>query len=298
MLTNDIRWPHSVGMFYSAFTYFLGFLVIIGPGFMFEKSDLPRVILYLHAAPAKKFKIANTKIKGWPKINSKRMQKDLRKRFGGINDSNVVLITNSFFTKKQLSKFLEKDCKVIFPPVQIIKFNKYFNKEKKPKVVTLARISPEKKLDYALEIIKETGLEYELCGYAKRDIEIQTFNELKSKILPKNITITRDLTEKEIEELFSTAKVYFHSSNEPFGISIVEAIASGCIPIVPNESAHLETVPFDELRFNNKEEAKQKLIKAINGEFDHYKIKLKKHIEMFSENSFQEKMISEIEYKE
>lgn len=26
-LTNDIRWPHSVGMFYSAFTYFLGFLV-------------------------------------------------------------------------------------------------------------------------------------------------------------------------------------------------------------------------------------------------------------------------------
>lgn len=26
-LTNDIRWPHSVGMFYSAFTYFLGFQV-------------------------------------------------------------------------------------------------------------------------------------------------------------------------------------------------------------------------------------------------------------------------------
>jgi len=76
-----------------------------------------------------------------------------------------VLITNSFSTKKQLSKFLEKDCKVIYPPVRIIKFNKYFNKEKKPKVVTLARISPEKKLDYALEIIKETGLEYQLGGY-------------------------------------------------------------------------------------------------------------------------------------
>ena len=26
-LTNDIRWPHSLGMFYSAFTYFLGFQV-------------------------------------------------------------------------------------------------------------------------------------------------------------------------------------------------------------------------------------------------------------------------------
>ena len=26
-LTNDIRWPHSVGLFYSAFTYFLGFRV-------------------------------------------------------------------------------------------------------------------------------------------------------------------------------------------------------------------------------------------------------------------------------
>jgi len=26
-LTNDIRWPHSLGLFYSAFTYFLGFQV-------------------------------------------------------------------------------------------------------------------------------------------------------------------------------------------------------------------------------------------------------------------------------
>jgi len=26
-LTNDLRWPHSIGMFYSAFTYFLGFQV-------------------------------------------------------------------------------------------------------------------------------------------------------------------------------------------------------------------------------------------------------------------------------
>ena len=26
-LTNDIRWPHSLGLFYSAFTYFLGFKV-------------------------------------------------------------------------------------------------------------------------------------------------------------------------------------------------------------------------------------------------------------------------------
>ena len=26
-LTNDIRWPHSIGLFYSAFTYFLGFKV-------------------------------------------------------------------------------------------------------------------------------------------------------------------------------------------------------------------------------------------------------------------------------
>ena len=26
-MTNDIRWPHSLGLFYSAFTYFLGFKV-------------------------------------------------------------------------------------------------------------------------------------------------------------------------------------------------------------------------------------------------------------------------------
>ena len=69
------------------------------------------------------------------------------------------------------------------------------------------------------------------------------------------------------------------------------------IPIVPNNSAHVDTVPFEELRFNNKSEAIEKLRHAMNGEFDHLKEKLKHHIENFSEETFQKKMIEEIESK-
>jgi len=47
-------------------------LVIIGSGFMFEKSDLPRVILYFHAFPETSLKIAYAKFKGWPKIYFKK----------------------------------------------------------------------------------------------------------------------------------------------------------------------------------------------------------------------------------
>jgi glycogen synthase len=54
--------------------------------------------------------------------------------------------------------------------------------------------------------------------------------------------------------------------NEPFGISTVEAIAAGCVPIVHNSGGQREIVPFDDLRFNDKIEAVEKVknLKNLN----------------------------------
>ena len=45
-LTNDIRWPHSVGLFYSAFTYFLGFKVNEGEYKLMGLSAYGKPIYY------------------------------------------------------------------------------------------------------------------------------------------------------------------------------------------------------------------------------------------------------------
>ena len=60
----------------------------------------------------------------------------------------------------------------------------------------------------------------------------------------KKIHLLKNMERSYLVEKMNTSKVYFHCSKETFGISIVESISAGCIPIVPNNSAHKETVPF------------------------------------------------------
>lgn len=271
-------------------------VIIIGPGFIFEQSKVPKIILYLHGPLQDEIDMVNTKFKGWRAIYYKKIQNDLRRRLDSLSDPNVTLITNSNFTKNSLTKITKNECKVIYPPVQVSKFLKNFFNKKDKKIVTLCRFGPRKKLDFALDVMIGTDFNYQLSGYAKRDIQIEIFTKLKKKANHyQNITVTKNLSDEEPISFLSSAKVYFHPCEESFGISVIEAIASGCIPIVPNNSAHLETVPFEELRFDTRAEACEKLQKAMNSEYDNYKSDLKNHIEQFSEENFEKKMITQIE---
>src|SRR3990172_3947140 len=81
------------------------------------------------------------------------------------------------------------------------------------------------------------------------------------------------------------------------GITIIESIAAGCIPIVPDNSAHIETVPFSELRYipNNFNDATDKIKRAMKGEFNHLVESLQKTIAKYSKENFKKSFIDYIE---
>ena len=50
-----------------------------------------------------------------------------------------------------------------------------------------------------------------------------------------NVTLFPNLARPQMDELLAKARVFLHyKRNEGFGISTVEGIAKGCIPVVPD----------------------------------------------------------------
>ena len=139
-----------------------------------------------------------------------------------------------------------------------------------------------KDLDYDYDIIRNTKTKLNVLYYKNLEYRIKTENCQK-------INLLKNLERKNLVEKVNKSKIYFHCSPETFGITVVESIAAGCIPIVPNIGGHKETVPYDALRYteNNSIDAKQKILDALSGSFDHLIPILQSNIQKFDISNFQ-----------
>ena len=269
-------------------------IIINSGGLMLDEINVDNVILYCHSIFDEEFEFINKKFGGVKGIFLKMAQNLFRKKLSYIKDPKIKLISNSNYTKNVMKNRYGRDSTVVYPPVNLETYSKLYNLPKMNKVITIARASREKNLEFAVNVAMETDLKHNIiCKLNPRQKSL--FDKLRQISKNKDISWLLDMPSREKEQELSSSKVYFHPSKETFGISVVEAIAAGCIPIVPNNSAHLETVPFNELRFNEKKDAIEKLQNAASGKYDYLKPKLKKHIEKFSIESYQKGMLTKIE---
>lgn len=107
----------------------------------------------------------------------------------------------------------------------------------------------------------------------------------------ENVTLLPDATGAQVAELLQTCTVFLHSKRfEHFGLSVVEAIASGCVPVVHDSGGQREIVPFAELRYRDAEQAATIVRRALGGEFDALVPRLQQHIRRYDEGRFRETM--------
>ena len=67
---------------------------------------------------------------------------------------------------------------------------------------------------------------------------------IKQYGLEETVEIRKNVSLSELLDIMARSKVYLHTkTSEHFGISIVEAMAAGLIPIVPDYGGPLEFVP-------------------------------------------------------
>jgi len=261
------------------------------------RSD-QQIIIYCHHDFPNETNKAVTKYKGIWSWYYKPYYKLSQKFLDQITNKNIHLIANSKYIHESIQKKFGKDSTIIHPPVELSEFTQSIPKKKK--VITLSRYSQEKHLEFAIDVMKDLDVNYTMMGNTKTRTNEIYYEQLTKKISDtknRTITLLKNIARKNVVNELVESKVYFHASPETFGISIIESMASGCIPIVPNNSAHVETVPIEELRFeqNDIEDARNKIQKALLGDYDKHIEFLKNSSTKYDKRSFKKKITDYIE---
>ena len=207
------------------------------------------------------------------------------------NDKQVA---NSIFTKEALLKAYPSfngEVEVIYPPVEKVALQE---REKKPNlVVSLGRFSPDKRQMEQIEIASKCpNLEFVLMGFINSKAYFEQCQERIEHLNLKNIKLLGDAPKEEVNAILASATFFLHNlRNEPFGITAVQGIQAGCIPIVHNSGGQKEVVPNDALRYNSLDEAVsilQHLAKMAGGEKELMLQKLADNCKRFEATTFEE----------
>lgn len=267
-------------------------------GLVLPRKKDQKVIIYCHHDFQNETKKDITKYKGAWSWYYKPYYILSQKFINQINDENLLFISNSKFIQDSIKQKFSKDSTVIYPPVELELFHNDSKKEKS--VITISRYSQEKNLEFAIDVFQDIDAKYTLVGNTKAKANQLYYEKIMNKInasKESKISLLRNIERSKVVENLQRSKVYFHASPETFGISVVESIAAGCIPIVPDNSAHKETVPINELRYNpnDKKNAQEKIKKALAGSYDDLLKPLQDSLKNYDKKIFKDALLSFIQ---
>jgi alpha-1,2-mannosyltransferase len=155
--------------------------------------------------------------------------------------SGNILLANSRFTQSVMSKYLNRDSRVVYPPVDIEKFEwAAENAARENLVVTVSRFRQGKYLEFIPIIAKlAEGTKFTIIGLADQASQ-STIKGLTKKIkslgVKDQVKLLINQPFQKLVDVLASTKVFLHTQpTEAFGISIVEAMAAGCVPVVPRD---------------------------------------------------------------
>lgn len=177
------------------------------------------------------------------------------------NIKNGLLLTNSHFSKNALKTlFPSTEPQILYPPVDTGRFYPAFTSSvRERRVLTVSRFSAEKQLQRAVEIASQVkDANFEIIGSlsaANRKYFSHLDSLIKSYGLEDRFSLRPNAPHEQLLETMARSSVYLHTmAGEHFGISIIEAMAAGLVPIVPSYGGCAEIVP-PENRYSTVDQA-------------------------------------------
>jgi glycosyltransferase involved in cell wall biosynthesis len=142
-------------------------------------------------------------------------------------------IANSAAVQRRIMKYYRRPSTVIYPPVEIGRFQvadqigNYY--------LIGGRLVAYKRFDVAIRAFNQLGLPLKVYGSGPEEKNLR-------KIAKPNIQFLGRVSDEERADLYSHAKAFINPQEEDFGITVIEAMASGRPVIAFAKGGAVETV--------------------------------------------------------
>jgi len=180
-------------------------------------------------------------------------------------------IANSNHTAKRIWRCYRRHAKVIYPPVEVDKFE--FTAKKDDFFLTISRLVSYKQISLIVQAFNQLKKPLVIIGAGSQIEELKELAEPNVQILgwqPQNV----------VEQYITKAKAFVYAACEDFGIALVEAQACGTPVIAYGRGGALETVrdirqhPQDGTGLFFDLQKSEALVTAVN-EFEKLQTKIK-----------------------
>lgn len=157
-----------------------------------------------------------------------------------------TFICNSQNTASRLKRYYGIDSTVIYPPIDT---KKYKNEKSSGYWLSVNRLAEHKRIGMQLKAFSNLPDERLIIvgSYEKDTPQFESEREAILKVKPDNVEMLSWVSDNELIDLYSKAKGFITTSlNEDFGMTAVEAMASGKPVIAPREGGYRESVTHNE----------------------------------------------------
>jgi len=142
-------------------------------------------------------------------------------------------IANSNFIAQRIKNYYNRESTVIYPPVDTE--NYYISPDLGNYYLIISRLKPYKKVDLVIKAFNKLNLPLKIIGTGEEEEKLK-------KMARPNIEFLGAVSEKEKQKYLANCLALIHPQIEDFGLTVIEAMASGRPVIAYAEGGALETV--------------------------------------------------------
>ena len=163
-----------------------------------------------------------------------RWQLHTLRQWDQLSSSRIdYVIANSNFTAKRIWKYWKRRSEVLYPPVNVNRFE--WNKPREDFYLSVCRLVPNKRVDLLVRAFNKLKLPLIVVGDGVEKTYLK-------KIAGPTVQILGFQSTEKIENLMSQCRAFVYAGIEDFGIAPVEAMASGAPVIALGKGGVLDTI--------------------------------------------------------